>query len=463
MRRQVDHATGPRPAEPAPPIRVLRLTPHFYWPQLAETSWPVKFDAIGGMQSQIYRLTRALDELGVHQTVLTLQIPNAPRCWHVSGHTEVRGVRVPILPLRSRIRGMVDLNLAWAVGVLADLVRRRRRPDLLHVHCSGVMIPLLTGWLLTRLLRVPLVLTIHCSIVATYHPMTKLDAALQPIARWIERRAIRAARRTIVLTPRSIPLLAESAGVPEAAFAVLPDVIDADAFAARATPRAVAAMAAAWRIPEDRAVIGYVGRIAREKGWPIILDIAEQLRDEPIHSVVCGDGNERDLFEEEVARRGLGDRVTVTGYMPNEDVPAAMGAMDLMLMAPLHEEFGSVMLEAMAVGLPIVAVGVGGVGHVLDGGDLGWLVDERTPEAFAEGIRAALADREWRASTGARAASAVRARYDLDSVAKATSEVYRAVAAGRRRGAVAAPDQASPVAKTVRSGAESPRSTSIVR
>lgn len=454
VQEPVEHAQRVPPT----PIRVLRLTPHFYWPQLADASWPVKFDAIGGMQSQIYRLTSALDAIGVHQTVLTLQIPKAPRSWQVSGHTEVRGVRVPILPLRSRIRGMVDLNLAWAVGVLLDLLRTRRRPDVLHVHCSGVIIPLLTGWLLTRLLRVPLVLTIHCSIIATYHPMTRIDGALQPLARWIERRAIRAAARTVVLTPRSIPLLAESADVPEEAFVVLPDVIDADAFAARATPQAVAAMKAGWGIPEERAIIGCVGRIAREKGWPIILDIAEQLRDEPIHSVVCGDGNERDLFEKEVARRGLGDRVTVTGYMPNEDVPAAMSAMDLMLMAPLHEEFGSVMLEAMAVGLPIVAVGVGGVGHVLEGGNLGRLVDERTPEAFAEGLRAALADREWRTGTGARAAAAVRERYDLDRVAAATAQVYREVASAE----TVAPAQ-SPVSKTVLSGAESPRSSSIVR
>src|SRR6266516_898647 len=170
--------------------QVLRLTPHFYWPQLAASSWPVKFDAIGGMQSQIYRLTRALDEAGLEQTVLTLRIPGAPTSWRMSGRTEVRGVRIPVLPLRSRIRGMVDLNFSWALGVLSYLLRCRRRPDLLHVHCSGVAIPPLLGWLLSRVLRVPLVLTIHCSIIVTYHPMNALDRMLQPLARRIERMAL---------------------------------------------------------------------------------------------------------------------------------------------------------------------------------------------------------------------------------------------------------------------------------
>ncbi|MFJ8228463.1 glycosyltransferase family 4 protein [Streptomyces sp. NPDC094448] len=412
------------------PLRVLRLTPHYYWPQLAKTSWPVKFDAIGGMQSQITRLTQALDAEDVEQTVLTLRLPGAPRRWRISDRTEILGVRVPVLPLRSRIRGMVDLNLSWALGVLHHLLRTRRRPDLLHVHCSGVIIPPLLGWFLCRLLRVPLVLTVHCSIIVTYHPMNTLDRLLQPFARWVEERAMRAAARTITLTPRTIPLLMKRSGRTEDAFAVLPDVIDADGFAARATPEAVEAVRRRWDLPPGRATIGYVGRLAREKGWPIILDIAEELRDEPLHWLICGDGNERDLFEQDIARRGLTDRVTVTGYVPNEDIPAVMKAMDLLLVAPIHEEFGSVMLEAMAVKLPIIAVGVGGVANVLENGALGWLVPERTPEAFAEGIRKAMSDAEWRTTAAERAVKAVRAHYDLDTVASRTAELYRAVVPG---------------------------------
>jgi glycosyltransferase involved in cell wall biosynthesis len=407
---------------------VLRLTPHFYWPQLAASSWPVKFDAIGGMQSQIYRLTGALADLGVGQTVLTLKIPGAPASWPLSESTEVVGVRVPVFPARSRIRGMADLNLSWALGVVRWLVRHRKwRPDVLHVHCSGVLLPPLTGWLLSRVLRVPLVLTLHCSIIVTYHPMNLLDRCLQPIARAIERRAIRAATRTIVLTSRTIPVLVEDAGVSKEAFTVLPDVIDADAFSGEPFPSDTGRTR--WDIPDGRHVVGYVGRIAREKGWPIIFDIAERLAAEPVHWLIVGDGNERDLFEREMARRGLTDRFTITGYLPNDQIPAAMAVMDLLLMAPLHEEFGSVMLEAMAVGLPIVAVGVGGVAEVLDNGELGWLVPERSPEAFAEGIRSALADSAWCEAVAERAAKAVRARYDLTPVAAATAEVYHTVAA----------------------------------
>ena len=421
-REESDLPAGPR-------VSVLRLTPHFYWPQLRDSSWPVKFDAIGGMQSQIYRLTRALAGLGVEQRVLTLRIRGAPREWSLSDGTTVHGVRVPVLPLRSRIRGMVDLNLAWALGVVWDVIRWRPRPTVLHVHCSGVILPPLVGWILSRLLRTPLVLTLHCSILATYHPMSRLDSAIQPIARWIERRAIRASERVVVLTPRSVSALARAAGVTEDRFVVLPDVIDADEFAARASPEAQAEMRARWAIPEGVPVVGYVGRIAREKGWPILLDIAERLRDMPLHWLICGDGNERDLFEADVAARGLADRVTVTGYIANEDVPNAMGIMDLLLMASLHEEFGSVMLEAMAVRLPIVAYSVGGIAAVLEHGALGVLVPERTSTAFAAAIRETLASPETRAQLAERAAARVREAYHVDRIARDTQRVYRAMPA----------------------------------
>ncbi|MEO1339532.1 MAG: glycosyltransferase, partial [Myxococcota bacterium] len=252
------------------------------------------------MQSQIWRLTEALDDLGLHQTVLTLKIPGTPIPWHMSERTQVWGVRVPVFPFRSRIRGMVDLNLSWALGVIKKVRSENIRPDIVHIHCSGVYLPPLIGHLISRLTQAPLVTTIHCSILGTYHPMSMLDRVTQPMARQVERQAIRASARTITLTPKSIDLLQKETGVDTSRFAVLPDIIDAEAFAARANDDAVETLRQRWRIPSDRRIVGYVGRIAREKGWPILLDIAEKLKDEPIHWLICGDGNERDLFERDI-------------------------------------------------------------------------------------------------------------------------------------------------------------------
>ncbi len=195
---------------------ILRLTPHFYWPQLAARGWPVKFDAIGGMQSQIHRLSVALADLGVEQRVLARCASRARR---PNGRSTIawwlHGVRVAVLPLRSRVRGMVDLNLAWALGVAAFVLRRRPPFDIIHVHCSGVMWPLAVGWAFAAITGKPLVLSIHCSVIATYHPMCALDRISQPIARWFEQAAIRRSFRTILLTSRVASQIV--ARVPEAA------------------------------------------------------------------------------------------------------------------------------------------------------------------------------------------------------------------------------------------------------
>src|SRR5437870_272255 len=101
-------------------MHILRLTPHFYWPQLSKLGWPVPFDAVGGMQAQTFRQTTKLAEFGIQQTVLTLKIPGTPAVWQLNDSVVVRGVRVPVLPLRSRIRGLMDLNISWALGIARE-------------------------------------------------------------------------------------------------------------------------------------------------------------------------------------------------------------------------------------------------------------------------------------------------------------------------------------------------------
>lgn len=408
---------------------MLRLTPHFYWPQLADGSWPVKFDAVGGMQTQIFRLVDALSELDIDQTVLTLRVPPAPRAWEMNERTVVRGVRVPVLPIRSRTRGMMDLNLAWTLGVLNEVVRRRPRADLVHVHCSGVTWPPLLGSVLRSLLGVPIVLTLHCSVLGTYHPMSVVDRfAFHPLARRCEREAVRSAARIVLLTSRLLEGLAEQTGVPSRRFVVVPDSIEAEAFAGLATPERIAGFRERFGLPSGGSIIGYVGRIAHEKGWPLLVETAALLRHEDVHWLVCGDGNEREAFERSVARAGLSHRFTITGYIANELVPAAMSTMDALVLPSLHEEFGGVMLEAMAMRVPVVAYGVGGVPVVLDRGRLGWIVPDRTAPAFANAIRGLLADGMRRERVTEEARKHVAERYRTSSVARRLADVYHQVA-----------------------------------
>ncbi|XVN44377.1 MAG: hypothetical protein RCG16_02485 [Rickettsia hoogstraalii] len=106
-------------------LSVIHLTPHFYWPHLETGGWPVKFDTMGGMQNQIFRQVHFLDKLKVQQLVITLKIPGTPKVYNISCNTKVIGKRISILPIKSRIRGMVDLNISWLLGTLAFVIRNK--------------------------------------------------------------------------------------------------------------------------------------------------------------------------------------------------------------------------------------------------------------------------------------------------------------------------------------------------
>lgn len=408
-------------------MNVLRLTPHFYWPQLADAGWPIKFDAIGGMQTQIYRLTASLAEMGVRQTVLTLKIPGTPNPWKMCEHVTVHGVRIPVLPLRSRVRGMVDLNLAWSLGVFRNLMRQSADYEIIHVHCSGVFWPLLVGMIVSSRLRKKLVLTVHCSTLVTYDAMSILDPAVMPFSRWCERRIVEKADHTLVLTPRLRDFFLQSGSGSPDKISVLPDSIDVQEFRAKATAETVAQIRDRFRLPRDRPIIGYVGRIAHEKGWPYLIDLAERMQSRQVHFLICGDGNERDQLDRLIRRKSLQDRFTVTGFLPQELIPAILAHIDVLVLTSLHEEFGSVLIEGMAMQVPVVAFANGGIPYVVEDGRTGLLSPLANIDAMAATIERLIDNPALARDIGINGMSSVMSKYDLRVTTRQLYEIYQAV------------------------------------
>jgi glycosyltransferase involved in cell wall biosynthesis len=406
------------------PIRVLRLTPHFYWPQLEAEGWPVKFDAIGGMQTQIYRQSIALADFNVKQTIVTLRIGKADSGWAAADDVWVEGVRVPVLPIRSRIRGMKDLLLSWSLGVLENVFRSRERYDVIHTHCNGVFWPLMIGCVVQRFLRVPMVLTIHCSIHATYHPMNLLDECLQPFSRFVERAVIRRSAKTITLTSRSRQYYVNLKIAPPERYIAISDGIDVDRFRALGADHYKAAFACRFNIPQGKKIVLYLGRVAREKGWQHMLGIADRLKDANLHFLVCGDGNERDLMEREISARNHSSRFTITGFVPLDLVPAALACSSVMVLPSQHEEFGGAMLEAMAMEVPVVAFDVGGVHEVLDGGKAGRLIRPGDIGGLAQATLELATNQVSARELAARALDRVRSEYSLHSCCQRLRQLY---------------------------------------
>nr|Q65CC1.1 RecName: Full=2-deoxystreptamine glucosyltransferase; AltName: Full=2-deoxystreptamine N-acetyl-D-glucosaminyltransferase; AltName: Full=Kanamycin biosynthesis protein F [Streptomyces kanamyceticus]CAE46947.1 putative glycosyltransferase [Streptomyces kanamyceticus] len=316
------------------------------------------------MQVQILRMSRALAELGVRQQVLTVGFPGLPRVRRDSENLVVRITRAPLPRLRSRITGLVGLNQAWLAAALTECVKLRRRwpADLIQVHLDGQLWALLAGPVAARLVGVPYTVTVHCSRLAVYQPMSTVDRIQHPLVTAVERWALRRAAGITTLTERTATVLAAELGAAQRVIDVVPDAVDPDR--AEAAPAEVERLKKRFGLPQEGGpVIGFVGRIAHEKGWRHAVQAVAELADagRDFTFLVVGDGPQRADMEAAVAEAGLTDRFVFTGFLPNDEIPAVMTALDVLLMPSVHEELGGSAVEAMLAGTPVAAYGVGGL------------------------------------------------------------------------------------------------------
>jgi glycosyltransferase involved in cell wall biosynthesis len=136
-----------------------------------------------------------------------------------------------------------------------------------------------------------------------------------------------------------------------------------------------------------------VGRLASEKNWPLLLQAAALvLKDIPLFRLVLiGDGPDRKSLEELAKELGIQKRVTFTGSLPFSETPAYMKAANLFGFASVTETQGLATLEAMAAGLPVIAVDASGTRDILRHGQQGYLV-ENNAEALSAAIKKLLSN-----------------------------------------------------------------------
>ena len=164
-----------------------------------------------------------------------------------------------------------------------------------------------------------------------------------------------------------------------------------------------------------------VGRLAEQKGHRFLLEAMPAILDAhpDAHLLLAGDGHLlRDLQEQ---ARPLGDRVSFLGV--REDVPALMAAADLFVFPSLWEGQGNALLEAMAVGVPIVATDIPSTRETIADGEHALLVPPGDAPALAAAVNRVLADPDL----AARLADAARIRaqdYDIERTTRHLEAVY---------------------------------------
>ncbi len=372
-----------------------------------------RFDPIGGMQNHTAALTRCLDAQGHRQTVLTSRLAGPRRTDRLGRAAVVH---------RTGIR-TTWLRQLWAPAALPRALARRPAAgppavDVVHAHQGEDLATLVLARAAARRHRCPLVVTVHCSVGHTLAGRTLHVRLLRSVGGWIERTTLRRADAVVVLTERTAAAL-RADGVPAERIAVVPSGFEPALFAAPDERGAA---------DRTRLRIGYVGRLAAQKRVDLLVTAFGRMT-RPAELVLVGDGPERARVHRLVRQSPAADRIRATGFVEHSAVPGVLASLDVLVLPSAYEEMGSVLTEAMAAGLPVVASDVGGIPEVVRHGETGLLVPPGDVAALAAALDRLAAEPGLRdrLAAGARHRAA---DYSWPFLAGRVADLYRRVRTG---------------------------------
>jgi len=183
---------------------------------------------------------------------------------------------------------------------------------------------------------------------------------------------------------------------------------------------------AALNLSEEDEVVISVGRHEWAKGQRYLLRALAHLHRERLILIVAGrDGHETGLLRQIASDYGLEERVRFLGH--REDVPDLLCASDVFVLPSMYEGFGGAVIEAMALGLPVVASDLGAVREVVEDGTSGLLVPPGSPEALARAIDELLDAPGNRRAMGARGRRIFEESFTLEQSALQMVGLYRSL------------------------------------
>jgi glycosyltransferase involved in cell wall biosynthesis len=346
---------------------------------------------------------------------------------------EARGVR--FVPLEHATRAMAPAEDARALAELTALFRRLR-PDIVHTHNPK---PGWYGRVAARLARVPAVVnTVHGLYAQVDDPLPR-----RAVVYALERAAATCSHAELVQNPEDVATL-RRLRIPEDRLTVLGNGIDLGRFDPdRPSPDEVAAARAELGAtgPDD-VVVGLVGRLVREKGYPEVFAAARRLRDEaPDVRVAVIGPDEPDKGDSLTAEdRAVADEAGVRFLGGRADVDRLYAGMDVFVLASHREGFPRSAMEAAAMGLPVVATDIRGCRQVVDHGVTGLLVPRGDAGALADAIDTVAGDPTRRAAMAVAARDKARREFDQQRCIDITLATYERLLAAAGTPAPGRPD-----------------------
>jgi glycosyltransferase involved in cell wall biosynthesis len=319
----------------------------------------------------------------------------------------------PVSTARARLSKHIQLFVYDPRPIIAALCRHRPHiVDLNHepysVACAEVLT--LCSWFAPQAM---VVMQTAQNIFRRYPPPFNL----------LERRALRRVSAAYACSETVVEVL-RAKGFDKPA-PVIPFGVDMKAF----RPRRIAD-----HDPQRTLTIGFVGRMLPGKGLDVLGKALAQIKAHPWNLLIVGDGPERDTFAGTLTANGLMNRARFTGAISYDSVPDFFQEMDMLVMPTqttkrIREQFGRVLVEAMASGVPVIGSTCGAIPEVI--AEAGLVVPEGDADQLAGALRRLLGDAALREGLVRAGRERVMQHYSWDNVADKTYELFRQVLKSR--------------------------------
>lgn len=371
--------------------------------------WLIDSLTVGGAEALVIPFARVARRRGAELTVCArASIGGNPL------EKELRSLGVNVENLGAR-----SLRDAGAMQRLSRLVRDLQ-PDLIHSHLTYAAI---WGALVSRWHRVPLIASLHVP------PSSDNDIKGGIRQRLMVTLLNRLSARVIVVSEALGRKWVKETRLSASKITVIHNGIDVERSFDHDTIRED------LDINEDAFVIATVAVLRRGKGLEILIQAAKQVVEAcgDCVFVVVGEGPMSGEWKRLAEEIGVAEHMRWTGY--RRDVPAILAAADLFVLPTFADAFPTVLLEAFAAGLPVVASDVGGVPEIVDEGRTGMLVPAGDPNSLAATIETALKDQLWLQRAGEAARAKSERDFSVDAWFSRLDDLYSQVLTSPRKNA----------------------------
>jgi glycosyltransferase involved in cell wall biosynthesis len=370
--------------------------------------WPVVLQVLpalggGGVERGTVEIAAAIALAGGTPLVSSAGGPLAPAVERAGG----RNIPLPL-----------DTKNPWHVWRNAA-----RLAAVIRVHGVGIVharsrAPAWSAWLAAR--------ETGARFVTTYHGSYGEDLPFKRRYNSVMARG----ERVIAISHYIARLIEVRHGIDPGVIRVIPRGVNTAVFDPDSVgPERLVRLARSWRMPEGAATIVLPARLTRWKGQTVLIEALARMQRRDVVCVLVGADQGRYRYTAELTalaeRLGLGPRVRIVGHC--DDMAAVLKLSDVVVNASTDPEgFGRVVIEAQAMGRPVIATDHGGAIETVEHDITGWRVSPRNPDALAAALDYVLdLPPEHRAAIGRRAREAVEARYSVLAMQSATIEVYK--------------------------------------